>query len=447
MTNSARVRWWIAAALLVIGVTVPVAHRHWLKTRIFEPFDRPITLSKGQISTGDFYINLPETYWAEIAVDYTFTYAVTNPPCTVYTSESVMKFRWKLFRNGEYLGEDAGGSSYVFGRFDADKPGLYRIDLEMLSDPTCANAGHPRIRIHTWSGEYEDRQLILSWISFFLVLGAFGLTAHTAIFSIRDHKLTSESAASVLEPQDVRLTPPLHRLQPLQRIVGLPAFGTVMPMFLLCMLVIFMINEMDRPIPKGHWAFLTKHPPVPLNSVPPLTIYLGYGKGTQPEISLNDKQVSREQLDTALKQELKTRADWIVYIDANPDLPFADIASIVDSVHRMHAQAVLITSRDGSIPFDAKRCRPEVEKSPPLPKTRGIQVREWEKPTGDTPLISYEILESGETGNTSVKRSSGYWEIDQMAVEWVHNMRYNRRPGCGAIDSEIAVSIHWHPAV
>src|SRR3954467_12267065 len=121
MTTTVRVRLWIAAALLIVGVSIPLVHGRWLKSRTFVPVDKPITLAKGILSTDDFYINLPGTYSAEIRLDYQLYYRNTNPPCHVYGSDSQMMSTWKLFRNGEYLSE----SNDADFEFNAAATGLY----------------------------------------------------------------------------------------------------------------------------------------------------------------------------------------------------------------------------------------------------------------------------------------------------------------------------------
>jgi TonB family protein len=446
MTTAARVRLWIAVAMLIVGITIPLMHGQWLKTRIFKPVDKPITLSKGHLTTGDFNINLPGTYRGEISIDDEFFYLAPNPSCHVYGADSVMKYRWKVFRNGEYLAGRDKETYYDF-QFDAEKPGLYRLDIDMFSDPACANAGHPRIRVHTWSGEHEDRQFNLSWMGFFSVLGAFGLSAHAVIFSIRDRQLVRERTATVLEPQDARLTPPIRRFPSMPRMVGLPAFGTIVPMFLLCILVIFIADEMNRPVPKGLWVSLSKHIPATVYNSPPPTLYIGRSDhDSLPPLYLNGNQVAWDHLEATLKNELKTRADWIVYIDANPDLPFADIASAIDLIHRMHAKAVLVTSRDPSpemmAHYDSKRCSPRIEKQSPSTIDDEVRLRKGEK-VPESPVVAYEVLESGETSNLHLERSSGNEELDKHALDWVRRMKFNRRPGCGVIESKVSVMTHW----
>ena len=83
------------------------------------------------------------------------------------------------------------------------------------------------------------------------------------------------------------------------------------------------------------------------------------------------------------------------------------------------------------------------EKTAARPKT--IQTGKGEKATGYPPVIAFEIRESGEVVNSRVKRSSGMADIDNYALNSIRGKKYNSRPGCGAVESEAAVLIHWFP--
>lgn len=93
--------------------------------------------------------------------------------------------------------------------------------------------------------------------------------------------------------------------------------------------------------------------------------------------------------------------------------------------------------------YEIKRCTPKVEKQRPLPKNLTITPRKGEKATGYSPVISFQILESGKVDNADVKRSSGFAGVDRYALEWMQSTKYNARSGCGVIETDATVSIHW----
>jgi|SRR6266496_2917375 len=90
-----------------------------------------------------------------------------------------------------------------------------------------------------------------------------------------------------------------------------------------------------------------------------------------------------------------------------------------------------------------EKCTPKV-----MHRTVGIgqpsiRVRKGEKSTGFSPVITFEILESGEVARAYIKRSSGIADIDQYALRSIRVTRYNRRPGCGTIESHADVTIDF----
>jgi TonB family protein len=60
-----------------------------------------------------------------------------------------------------------------------------------------------------------------------------------------------------------------------------------------------------------------------------------------------------------------------------------------------------------------------------------------------SPVVSYEILESGEIAHPILKRSSGVAEVDRYALKWVQGLKFSERPGCGVIESTIDITIDF----
>src|SRR6266498_2815433 len=93
--------------------------------------------------------------------------------------------------------------------------------------------------------------------------------------------------------------------------------------------------------------------------------------------------------------------------------------------------------------YNVARCTPKVRQQRPLAKDLAVAPRKGEKASGYIPLISIQALESGGIANARVKRSSGFANIDAYAPDWVRGIRYNARPGCGIIETNVDVLIHW----
>ena len=62
------------------------------------------------------------------------------------------------------------------------------------------------------------------------------------------------------------------------------------------------------------------------------------------------------------------------------------------------------------------------------------------------PLLKFIVEEDGSVSNVRLKRSSGLTNLDKKTLTAVGRWRYKPRPtGCGAIDTEMTVLIHWGP--
>jgi len=55
----------------------------------------------------------------------------------------------------------------------------------------------------------------------------------------------------------------------------------------------------------------------------------------------------------------------------------------------------------------------------------------------------FEILESGEIVHATLKRSSGVAEVDNYALKSAQALKFNKRPGCGVIESNIDITIDF----
>jgi len=91
--------------------------------------------------------------------------------------------------------------------------------------------------------------------------------------------------------------------------------------------------------------------------------------------------------------------------------------------------------------YDVLRCAPKVinggaDKSPEF------QFRKVKK-YKDSPVVAYEILESGGIAHAILKRTSGVAEVDRYALKWVRGLKFNKRPGCGVVASTAVVTIDF----
>ena len=91
--------------------------------------------------------------------------------------------------------------------------------------------------------------------------------------------------------------------------------------------------------------------------------------------------------------------------------------------------------------YDVKRCTPKIARHAQRPEHESIHIRPGEKSSGFSPIIAYQILDTGEVTQAHIKRSSGIADIDIHALNWIRGFKFNTRSGCGVIESETSVII------
>jgi biopolymer transport protein ExbD len=116
---------------------------------------------------------------------------------------------------------------------------------------------------------------------------------------------------------------------------------------LLVLLIIFMV--ITPLTPKGLDA-LVPQPPKDKTAQPPSidrTVVVQVIKtGGQPLLKINQEDVSWDRLRGRLEEIYKTRAEKVVFVKADTDLPFADVAQVIDIAHSAGVDKVgLITAK------------------------------------------------------------------------------------------------------
>jgi hypothetical protein len=90
---------------------------------------------------------------------------------------------------------------------------------------------------------------------------------------------------------------------------------------------------------------------------------------------------------------------------------------------------------------DSQRCTPKLvsktdSKSPQFHLRKGEVYRQ-------SPIVAFEVLESGETAHAILKRKSGVAEVDKYALQFVHELKYRERPGCGTVETTADITIDF----
>lgn len=118
---------------------------------------------------------------------------------------------------------------------------------------------------------------------------------------------------------------------------------------LLVLLIIFMV--ITPLTPKGLDALVPQPPPpnAPKNNQPDRTIVvqlIDRGPGQDPALKINQEDVSWDNLQNRLTDIYKTRAEKVMFVKGDDDVPFADVANVIDIAHASGVDKVgLITAK------------------------------------------------------------------------------------------------------
>ncbi|MGA3197007.1 MAG: biopolymer transporter ExbD [Terriglobales bacterium] len=119
---------------------------------------------------------------------------------------------------------------------------------------------------------------------------------------------------------------------------------------LLVLLIIFMV--ITPLTPKGLDA-LVPQPPPPNQKQPPPTPdrtivvqLIDHGAGNPPGLKINQDEATWETLQGRLEDIFKTRAEKVMFVKGDDNVPFADVANVIDIAHSAGVDKVgLITAK------------------------------------------------------------------------------------------------------
>jgi biopolymer transport protein ExbD len=119
---------------------------------------------------------------------------------------------------------------------------------------------------------------------------------------------------------------------------------------LLVLLIIFMV--ITPLTPKGLDA-LVPQPPPPNQKQPPPTPdrtivvqLIDRGPGMDPALKINQDEATWENLQGRLADIFKTRAEKVMFVKGDDNIPFANVANVIDIAHSAGVDKVgLITAK------------------------------------------------------------------------------------------------------
>jgi biopolymer transport protein ExbD len=84
---------------------------------------------------------------------------------------------------------------------------------------------------------------------------------------------------------------------------------------------------------------------VDYSTMPVLVRIEDVGAEVPPHLYLNSKPVSWGELADALRNQLKLRPDWVVYVEADEHVSWADVVNAMDIIRGTNAKVVLLTTK------------------------------------------------------------------------------------------------------
>jgi biopolymer transport protein ExbD len=119
---------------------------------------------------------------------------------------------------------------------------------------------------------------------------------------------------------------------------------------LLVLLIIFMV--ITPLTPKGLDALVPQPPPKDQQKQPPppdrtiVVQLIDRGPGVNPGLKINQEDASFDSLQARLTDIFKTRAEKIMFVKGDDNVPFANVATVIDIGHASGVDKVgLITAK------------------------------------------------------------------------------------------------------
>lgn len=119
---------------------------------------------------------------------------------------------------------------------------------------------------------------------------------------------------------------------------------------LLVLLIIFMV--ITPLTPKGLDALVPQPPPPNQKQPPPqadrtiVVQLIDRGPGQAPALKINSEDTTWENLQGRLTDIFKTRAEKVMFVKGDDNVPFADVANVIDLAHASGVDKVgLITAK------------------------------------------------------------------------------------------------------
>jgi hypothetical protein len=236
----------LALGFLFLALIVYFYSEHWLKTRIFVPLDVPVNLDTRHLKSPPLQINLRETYFVALWLDYSVDDGYDDGRCN---DRALLGSQWRVYRISPKADQprrlwDSSGEltqvwEYHIDRINASS-GRYELEWDLLPAAACLNSRHPRLVIYTGDEDYRGIVAFLQGCCVFVF--ATGLVLLTFATDRALRRISGSNEAPRMLPEMVlRNVLPMAKHAPLAPIHGMPHFGLFCSAILWILIFIFMI--------------------------------------------------------------------------------------------------------------------------------------------------------------------------------------------------------------
>lgn len=337
----------LGLVLFFIATAIFFSAGHWLNSRIFTPLDIPVSLEARQIQSPTFHINLRESYFVSLDLDFSVDDYYTDGRCNY---NNLHGSRWRVYRLNPQPGRpptlwaksdesDVPYPSYP-GEFFASA-GLYKLEWDLPDTAACLNPRHPRLSVYTDSSDYRSA---VTFIQIGCIFCGGTAAALVVLVSLRVLKrIRGISTAPRMFPDMVlRNVMPIAKHAPLPLTHDPPHWPLFCAAILWILVFAFMIWG---PLPSHgllvNWrtrdAVVWDKSPWPET----LEVYVA----SPARFFINGQEVERNNLRAKLTEQLSRRAEWTVYFEADPDITYMNAIYAIDTIQACGANLVWVTPK------------------------------------------------------------------------------------------------------
>jgi biopolymer transport protein ExbD len=337
----------LGLAFFMMAIAAYFCADRWLASRIFTPLNDSVSLDSRYLKSQPFKINLSETYFVSLDLDYSLDDWQQGHPCD---SKAIENSSWRVYRfgppaqqsrelwaNSEELTHSGDFISYAF----LAHSGKYQLEWDIPAAAPCLNSRHPRLSVSTSPYGYREGAGLTKMLCLFL--GGTGL----ALLGIAGENIARLKFAPILPPRIfpgmvLRNVIPIVKHAPLRPIHALPHWPLFWGAVVSNVMFAFMIL---RPLPYQGLAVSWKsQDSIPLEKSPwPDT--LGVYVRSPSRFLINGQEVSRRDLQARLTEQLNHRVEWTVYFEAEPDADYMDALYAIEKIQACGAKLIWITPR------------------------------------------------------------------------------------------------------